>query len=240
MDESTDRTQSVAYSVAAIIGTTEKWKWLEERWNRILKREAVTYFKNSECLAGIGAFVHVPDETQRLSIRQELENLCISAKLTVIGITVEMAAFRAVVDTPAKLEAFSGGPYFHCYCTAIAQCALEVNRYRPGDVLAFGYDEDQEHAGQLTDVYRMLKTGNAEIAACLSTIAPFDDKTFVPIQAADLYAALVRRFSVPVLEKKMAEAEPDITAFQGTKAVLRIDVIGENDLAAHLERSGLK
>jgi hypothetical protein len=203
MDESSDGGGKTAYSVAVVVGTDEKWKWLEEKWQEVLSKHNIMYFRNADCVGVDGAFKHLrkdpnqadsEDRSRTLSIRNELMALCVTSRVTAFGITIDLADFNSVVDTPAKKEAFGGTPYYHAATWAIARCAQHVREHRPGDVLAFGFDEHEEYELELPRVFKELKERNLDIAPLLTSIAPFDDKTCIPVQVADLFAAIVRRF----------------------------------------------
>jgi hypothetical protein len=203
MDESSDGGGITAYSVAVVVGTDEKWKWLEEKWQEVLSTHNIKYFRNADCVGVDGAFKHFrknpnqadsEDRSRTLAIRNELMTLCVTSRVTAFGITIDLADFNSVVDTPTKKEAFGGTPYYHAATWAIARCAQHVREHRPGDVLAFGFDDHEEYALELPRVFRQLKERNLEIAPLLTSIGPLDDKTCIPIQVADLFAAIVRRF----------------------------------------------
>jgi hypothetical protein len=203
MDESADGENKVAFSVSAVVGTKAKWCWLEEQWQEILTKHNVKYFRNADCVGVDGAFKHFrkdpekvtqEDQAITLAIRNELIDLCITSRVTAYGITIDLADFKAVANTPERLEAFGGTPYYHAAAWAIVRCAKYVREERPGDTIAFGFDEHQEYGAELQRVFKELKEKDTNLASQLVTIGPFDDKTFIPIQVADLFASMIRRF----------------------------------------------
>lgn len=203
LDESVDGASKKAYSVAVVVGTKDKWSWIKQKWQEVLTKNNIKYFRNADCVGADGAFKHFrknpnqaddKDRSRTLAIRNELMNLCVNSRVTAFGITTDLSAFRSVVDTTAKKEAFGGTPYYHAATWAITRCAQHVKEHRPGDVLAFGFDEHEEYELELPRIFKELKERNADIAPLLTSIAALDDKTCIPVQVADLFAAIVRRF----------------------------------------------
>lgn len=233
MDESVDGESKIAYSIGAVIGTKEKWDWLERQWCTVLKREGVAYFSNKDCTGGVGPFSRIPEIGKRLAIREELFELCKVSRVTALGITIDLADYQSVVDTPAKKQAFGGTPHYHAATLAMIRCAQLIKENRPGDVLAIGFDEDEAYGADLLRVFKELKERNPEIAPCLATIAAFDDKTTISIQAADLFAAVIRRFGVS------ATPPPELAPLLGKGVLAEVRVCGKPCLEDHLKSVGL-
>lgn len=242
MDESVDGASKIAYSVAVVVGTNDKWKWLEEKWQQILSTNNIKYFRNADCVGVDGAFKHFrkdpnqvddEDRSRTLAIRNELMALCVDSRVTAFGITIDLSDYNAVVDTPAKEEAFGGTPYYHAATWAITRCAQHVKEHRPGDVLAFGFDEHEQYELELPRIFEELKQRNSVIAPLLKSIAALDDKTCIPIQVADLFAAIVRRFGP-------AGQPPSEFAPLKDKGILgEVLVCAKADLEDHLRSVGV-
>lgn len=191
MDESVDGANKIAYSVAVVVGTKAKWCWLEQQWQEVLSKNNIRYFRNADCVGVDGAFKHLrknpdqvddEDRSRTLAIRNELMNLCVDSRVTAFGITIDLGDFHLVVDSPAKKEAFGGTPYYHAATWAIARCAQHVREHRPGDVLAFGFDEHEEYESELQRVFQELKERNPDISPLLTSIARLDDKASIPVK----------------------------------------------------------
>jgi hypothetical protein len=242
MDESVDGTNKIAYSVAVVVGTDAKWCWLEEQWQEVLTKNKIQYFRNADCVGVDGAFKHFrknpaqaddEDKSRTLAIRNELMDLCVVSRVTAFGITIDLSDFHSVVNTPDKKEAFGGTPYYHAATWAIARCAQYVREHRPRDVLAFGFDEHEEYETELQRVFKELKERNPDIAPQLNSIAPLDDKTSIPVQVADMFAAIVRRFGP-------AGPPPQEFAPLKDKGILgEVLVCGKSCLEDHLRSVGL-
>jgi hypothetical protein len=202
MDESYYKGQEKVFAVSAVFAKEANWEILQEDWRKILKEEKISYFKSSECRAVDQQFrkfrrdkLKVTDVDRRkpAEIRRKLLSHMISARMTVTGFSVDMDAFQKVLNTPEKLESFNGTPHYYCYWWAILQCADIV---KGRDVsIAFGYDKDQQHGNILRDAFDDIKKARPDYAPHMATLAPFDDKVFIPIQVADLCASIIREYT---------------------------------------------
>jgi hypothetical protein len=204
MDESSDETKKKVFAVGALIGSDVQWAWLEEQWNRVLVRAGIAYFRTADCTGVDGQFLKFrkdatkqtqEEQASALEIRNELIDIIIDSRLSGIGVAVDMPAFHRIADTPQKLEAFGGDPYYHCYITTMTEIGVLLKNDLPEDYSAFGFDETEEHRDELIAVYKDFKHKNPDLASRMTTLAPFDDRLFIPIQAADIVASAVRRFA---------------------------------------------
>jgi hypothetical protein len=233
IDESVDGAGKIAYSIGAVIGTKQKWDWLEKQWRGVLDSESISHFSNKNCTGGDGPFLHIPEISKRFAIREELFELCKVSLVTALGITIDLHDFQVVVDTPEKKEAFGGTPYYHAASLAMTRCVQLIREDRPGDVLAFGFDEHEEYGADLLRVFRELKERNPDIAPYLTTITQFDDKTTIPIQVADLFAAVIRRFGVS------GTPPPELAPLVNKGILAEVRVCGRRCLEDHLREVGL-
>jgi hypothetical protein len=205
MDESVDKGEKKVFAVGAVIGHETQWAWLENEWKAILKPEGIEYFRANDCAAMTGQFLKFrknrykiteTEKTKAEGIRQKLLGRISESGVVGLGLAIDMDEFRAVANTAKKLDAFGGTPYYHCYFLAIEQAASIMRDKFPQGTLAFAYDEHQKYGAHLRDVFGVFKENNPSIARHMTTIAPFDDKTFTPIQVADLVASVVRRYTL--------------------------------------------
>jgi hypothetical protein len=206
MDESFD---DRVFSVGAVFAKDLGWQCLEGEWAAIFKPEGIKYFRTSDCLSVSGEFRKFRKE--RLQVTEverrkawEIMNKLVRAvaenRVTIVGFSVDMKAFRDVVNTPEKQEVFGGSHYYHCYYHAMAMC-VELIR-NANYQAAFGYDEDQQYGPPLREAYSEFKKRSPEYARHMSTLTPFDDKLLIPLQVADLAASIVRRYSESVLSQE--------------------------------------
>ena len=232
MDESVDGENKIAYSIGAVIGTKEKWEWLGAQWRSVLSREAIAYFSNKNCTGGDGPFLHIPQIENRLAIREELFELCKTSRITAVGITVDLADFQSVVDTPSEKGSIWRNATLYAATLAITRCALLIKEHRSGDALAFGFDEHEAYGADLLRIFKELKEKNPDIAPFLRTIAAFDDKTTIPIQVADLFAAVIRRFGVSAIPP------PELAPLLDKGILAEVRICGKPCLEDHLRSVG--
>ena len=62
-----------------------------------------------------GPFAAIADRSSRLAIRQELMEACRKSRVIAAGVTVDLAAFDTVVDTPEKKDAFGDTSTHQCW-----------------------------------------------------------------------------------------------------------------------------
>ncbi len=205
MDESADKGHKKVFAVGAMIGHETQWKLLEEKWNSILKPHRIKYFRANDCAAMTGQFLKFRKNKHRVTraerrigetIRHSLLEAIVESRMVGLGMAIDMDDFRAVASTPEKLDAFGSTPYYHCYFLMMEQCANVLKKHMPECALAFGYDDHQEYGEHLRDVYKQFKKNQTSIARNMTTIAPFDDRAFVPVQVADLVASIVRKHTL--------------------------------------------
>ena len=233
MDESADGDNKIAYSVAVVLGTKEKWAWLEKGWGNILQKYGLAYFSNKDCVAGTGPFAAMVDRSSRLAIRQELLEACRQSRIIAAGVTVDLTAFNAVVDTPAKRDTFGGTPHYYAATLIMTRFVQMVQADRPGDSLAFAFDKHEAYGDELLRVFKELKEKNLDLAPYLDSIVSLDDKSNIPIQVADLFASVVRRFGVS------ETPPPELAPLRDQGVLAEVRVCGAPCLEAHLRSAGL-
>lgn len=246
MDESVDGLAREIFAVGALIGSEVKWEWLHDEWNKILSREGLKYFRTADCVGVDGEFLRYranPDvitDSERaiaLGIRNELIDIIIGSRLSGVGVAVDLAAYSRIVDTSAKKEAFGNTPYYHCYLKAVTLVGDVFKNHLPKDFTAFGFDEHEQFAEYLVKVYSVFKQKNPDISPYLTTLAPFDDRVFIPIQAADLVASAVRRFAT--FDIRGGNIPKEWLRLQDGGAMGEVIVCDDADLKQHLLNSGI-
>jgi hypothetical protein len=247
MDESSDKTGAVLFSVGAVIGTVEKWQWIESEWRTVLKQEGLKYFRANDCAALTGQFLKfrsnrhkvTPAEKRKAeSVRHKLLEIIGDSRVTGVGMSIDMAAFRAAANTPEKLEAFGGTPYYHCYFLAMALCAELIKEHRPGDSVAYGFDDHQEYGAHLRNVFEDFKKVNPKIAPHMTTIASFDDKLVVALQVADLIASIVRKFNLWTIAKPRPSRPYEMRVLERNHIMGIMRLCGKPCLDAFLKDKG--
>ena len=248
MDESSDRGGQKVFAVGAVIGNDTKWQWLRDEWEAVLKQEGIAYFRSNDCAAMTGQFLKFRKNKHKVtpvekrkgeSIRHGLLERIADSRVTGVGIAVDMEDFHKVANTSERLEAFGGTPYYHCYFLTMAQCALLIRNNLPGDALAFGYDKHQQCGPHLRNVYGDFKRCNPDIAGHMTTIAPFDDRTFVPVQVADIMASIVRKYTLWKIEKPRPSRPYELRVLNKKHIMAIMRVCGTKCLSDFLRQKGL-
>jgi hypothetical protein len=248
MDESVDKDEKKVFCVGAVIGNDAKWQWLEGEWRAIFSSEGISYFKASDCAAMSGEFRKFRKDDNTATeiekrkgeeVRRKLLERMSESRVSSFGVSIDMDDFRAVTDTPEKLEAFGGTPFYHCYFLTMHQCAAQIKKHIPNDVLAFGYDEHQNYGPHLRSVYDDFKAKNPHVAPYMTTLAPFDDKVFVPIQVADLVASIVRKYTLWKIAKPRPSMPYELRLLERKNTMGEIDICQKSCLNDFLSEKGL-
>ena len=248
LDESVDANEKKAFSVGAVIGNEAKWQWIEREWKAALKSDGIQYFKASDCAALSGEFLKfrknpakatLVEKRKGESIRHKLLEIMGQSRITAFGVSIDMDDFRSVADTPQKLDAFGKTPFYHCYFLTMYQCASQIKKHVPNDVLAFGYDEHQNYGKHLQKVYDDFKTKNPDVAPYITTLTPFDDKRFIPVQVADLAASVVRRYTLWKIAKPRPSIPHELRVLEAKHTFGIINVCQKSCLLGFLSEKGL-
>jgi hypothetical protein len=246
MDESQDGAAKEVFAVGAVIGSEVKWEWLNDEWTKILNREGLAYFRTADCTGVDGEFLKyradpaIVTDSERetaLNIRNELIDVIIGSRLSGVGVAVDLVAFDRIADTSVRRELFGNTPYYHCYLKAVTLIGDVFKNHLPNDFTAFGFDEHEEYAQFLVAAYPVFKQKNPDIAPFMTTLAPFDDRVFIPIQAADLIASAIRRFATSDIQGKNMPKE--WMRLRDGGAVGQVIVCDDADLKQHLLNNGI-
>jgi len=241
MDESHYRDHQRVFAVSAIFAKWDRWQMLIGDWQRIFKSEGIKYFKSSDCGAVNGEFRKFRRDERRITdaerrkcnaIRHSLLMCFLDAKITVTGFCVNMDAWEEVVNTPERLALFKGSPFYYCYLWAMMQCAEIVKGTQFS--LAFAYDQEQEHGPLLQEAFNELKRVRVDYAPYMRTIAPFNDHDFVPIQAADLIASIIRQYAAWKILKPRPGIPHEWKLLREARVVASVRVSGTKQLANDL------
>jgi hypothetical protein len=248
MDESADRGEQKVFCVGAVIGSDAKWQWLKDEWDAILKPEGLSYFRSNDCATINGEFLKFRKDRYKVSpaekkkgedIRHKLLEKISDSLVTGVGMAIDMDDFRNVANTPAKLESFGGTPYYHCYFLTMEQCALIVKQHLSEVALAFGYDEHQKYGPHLESVYGDFKRNRPELAPHMTTLAPFDDRTFIPVQVADVIASVVRKYTLWKIAKPRPRRPHELRLLEKKHTMSIMRVCGTPCLNEFLKDKGL-
>jgi hypothetical protein len=255
-DDSADRGRGNVLTVGAFMGFPGMFVEAERKWDVLLKKHNLEYFKASECQARDGQFhpnrlMMDPRAAQTFAeiVRHELGKILTEEHLGGIAMSLDMKAFRKVLAEQADAKViFGSDPYIYMFKRLIIDCIHRMNVEHPEDPekkddrayqmlrtmpLAFVFD-DHSHWQEAEESYRLLRD-DPYISPRLGSISHANDKKVLPLQMADLCAYEARY-------KTMTEwgLEPERVEFarmEKKHAFYAISVILEKHLLEQLEKA---
>lgn len=228
-DDSGSDTGSRWYVLAGFISSVEDWKAVSAKWHRVLNKEpSLRYFKMSEAMAMDGQFRNgwtVPLRNQRI-----LELVDIIAELDPprVYCFLNRSNFNTFVKGIIRGDAFND-PYFILFyhlILSIAANAKSLSWSRDCDFIFDDQGKLGENAVKRWDWMRQNIDGTnaANVSAYLGAPPIFrDDVKFLPLQAADMLAWLVRDCLTQKGDNMEEMARTALKHLEGRK-ILRIHV----------------
>ena len=190
------------FILGGFIASAERWAKFADEWQSILGKAPypIEYYKSSEAFRLKGQFEKW-SEAQRDQLHLDLASLIKDAALHRIGMKISHSEFHKQVRSlpvPARLHT-TDFPAAWLYTQLLIAIASVVHSKFPGEVCDVIFDEQQALDVELN---RMWGTYNKALSDKFSVVPadvipnpPIfrDDKTFVPLQAADLFVGAARR-----------------------------------------------
>ncbi len=179
-------------SFCGLCVTSAKLEKFQEEWRELLQRNGLSYLKVSDAFnAKYRLSPIIPAQTFRERIdalRPFVSCLTQWFELGVaVGIGVE--AFKRTAEHLKRQISGGDNPFYMAFRTALI---LFADHRQADDSLAIVFDDDEETAKHCLDYYRKMKIEDPGYRSAFSSITFADDKVYLPLQAADLLAGLVR------------------------------------------------
>lgn len=211
------------YLLAGLIASVDEWSALSDEWDAaLLEPPALSYFKLSQALS-------MKDEFDRSrGWTEELRNGRV-ARLAKITRTHVKAGYTVIVQKDAYDE-FVGAyshkypdlkdPYHFCFFQIIDAVTKSRSWLGYSSGLDYVFDEHGLVGSRALDYWKALKLKMPwESPDDLGSSPAFrDEKKFAPLQAADLWAGLVRGVEEEMLTPgRMGIRQPWLDVFSGMK-----------------------
>lgn len=195
MDDSADRERKTVFSVAGFIGETSDWFEVERHWRKRLDRENLDYFRTWECVNLEGEFQRKLVDVHGLTTARvianallaDLKQIVSTSPIYAYSLAVLMEDYRQVLSEPEGKIVLDPDPYLQAHYQLIGIVLEAVSSFPTHQIAAFLYDEHSK-AHRLQNGWETYKKSNPKWARHAGTLAPLDDKQFIPIQVADLLA----------------------------------------------------
>lgn len=212
MDESFDPKHEGKYRgffvVGGMLGRGVAIFELERRWEQLLERHGLAYFKASQCENGWKEFAKFVSDCKNItkeeravlnSISLEFIELIVhpvvldqTHYLTCYGVGIQQEDFYKVIKSNRARKVLGDSPYRLAYDFAFIQGARLMKEL--GDWGAsFVCDEHEIHSPLAPAAYDKLKDTNPEAAQYMLSFSTIDEKLCALVQAADAVVYEVRR-----------------------------------------------
>jgi hypothetical protein len=193
LDDSGSGKKEPFFALAGFISTVEAWAEFSNAWEKALAADpAIPYFKMSNAYAQRGVF----NGWEREAIAKKV------SLLTDVIKSHAMVRISSSMDRRAYDKYVSGNPpdgiddpYFLCFYQVIYATALFQQKYGWNSQIKWVFDEQGKLGKMTVDWWHRFKGyARDDVKALIGSPPTFEnDKKFMPLQAADLYAGALRR-----------------------------------------------
>jgi hypothetical protein len=248
-DESWDEKQQKILVIAGIMGLAYQWEKVEWRWQSLLDKYEIAYYRATEAETANGQFDKppyrtpgVPVSAEQFKLLQEVKDeffiAATSGKVSGAAIGIPIQVFNEVADTPQKLAQFGGTPYYICaHITMISLLVAVRHVMHAKDLVVFRFDRQKDFESEMKRVHADLEKPGGEYRPQIGSIRFEDKKKLLPLQVADTLAYECRKF----LEKEIADpnavARPELQRLKDEEKIFQISSCGKECLEDYLNNS---
>jgi hypothetical protein len=212
MDESFDPKHKGKYRGFFVVGGMMGRGWaifeLERRWEQLLEKHGLAYFKASQCENGWKEFAKFVSDCKNIteeeravldSISLEFIELIVhpvildsTHYLTCYGVGILQEDFYEIIKSDHARRVLGDSPYRLAYDLAFIQGARLMKELGEWGA-SFVCDEHEVHSLLASAAYYKLKETNPDAARYMLSFSSVDEKKCAPVQAADAVIYEVRR-----------------------------------------------
>lgn len=205
IDDSGSEPQSQFFILGGFIASHEEWARFCDEWDSALKQPpALAYFKMTEAANLIGEFspnkgwTEAGRDDRLITLARIVRK---HAKVRVSALMPYEAFTKHITTIPASARTLSSdNPYCMLFLQTILAVATFGDRYGIDSACDFIFDEQVGFSGEVMRQWPQFKqilqtVPRSDIASFVGSPPIFrDEKKFLPLQAADLYAWQVRNY----------------------------------------------
>ncbi len=210
--------------MGGFVAPAEKWADFAAEWQEILDmRPSIAYLKMNEAAAHAGQFWHWSDERrdERIALFFSLIE-----KYATVGITsavpteIYNAVFRKHISKEWK---HLKHPYYMLFFGIVHSISIHFERIGHTDPIDFIFDSQPDQTKRIMEAWDYLRVaGDPKLRHLVANPPIFrDDRTTLPLQAADLHAWWMHRVYCDTWLKRPAPRPP----FAGKKAALNVPML---------------
>ena len=195
VDDSGGKGQTRHFVLAALAGHSESWMQFSEEWRSCLADSpAIRSFKMREAASCSGQFRGINDEQRNAKLRALAKIINRHARL----ITCSVIDLEAHAETWARGDKYQRDPYFYPFHNSIAAICFSLWDKGWRERFEIVFDDDVIFGPRAKRWYPVIKTIIEHREPEAATILPIEplfrsDDDFLPIQAADLFAWVIRK-----------------------------------------------
>jgi hypothetical protein len=229
-DDSGSDVGSRYYVLGGFIATVDQWKAVSDAWAKILAREGLAYFKMSHAMALDGQFRRGWSAALRNKLILELVDVVTEINPWRIECFVNRSLFETFVKGIVPTEIFND-PYFMLFYQIVFAVCANAERIGWSQDCDFIFDE-QGKLGDLTRAkWEWMKQNIDDIQSQFaisqylgSRPIPRNDVTFRPLQAADMFAWLVRDCMIVGGDKMEETPRAALKLLEGREKIVRLHI----------------
>jgi hypothetical protein len=228
-DDSGSDIGSRYYVLAGFLAPVEQWKGVANAWAGIIDREGLRYFKMSEAMALDGQFRRGWTAPLRNNLILELIDVVTAINPWRIESFVNRKLFDTFVKGILSARAFDD-PYFMLFYQIILSVAANAERIGWNSDCDFVFDEQGELEDVTKSKWEWVKEnidgmGGINLRDNLGSRPLFrNDITFRPLQAADMFAWLVRDCMIQTAPNMQEISRVALRYLEGTGKIIRLHI----------------
>ncbi len=208
VDDSGSDPSAYEFVLGGVVMSAGQWRRWQDDWIGVLRAPpAVEYFKASEVwernIAKESPFRLLSDEDRRRKVESLVDVTC-EYQPKIFSCRIKWRAFERFSNDYA-LSSGKDSPYFWLYYGIITMCAYQVNHIEANPIpVDFVFDNQNKIGRRAKDYYHIFESScSEEVQAVLGAEPKFDDeRTAIPLQAADLVAWYRRKDSLDTLHSE--------------------------------------
>lgn len=190
---------SLAMCVAGYVSTPRRWKKFEREWEELLREEGISAFHRTDLESLRKEFKGWTVERRDRVVKRAHK---IIKRWALMGVAVGFPfdLYERIIHTPELRKRFSK-PYALCTMRCIIPLSEWATEQGYRDPINYVFDRGDEGRGQVLNAFRLSDHDRYLLGTC-----QFEDKKkFVPLQAADVLAYEVYKFTTEQVVKGGAE-----------------------------------
>jgi len=196
IDDSGSSPGEPIFVLAGFISTVEEWAQFSIEWKAVLDRSpGLEYFKMSEAFSRVKQFNELRWTEEAIRDRvMELAQVIAGHAIARVNVTMLKADWDRLIG--GRVHPSIDHPYFFCFYQTLLAVVHHQRQHGWDTKIDFIFDEEGELGAETARWYSWFKAAAPKLSYRYLSGPPIhrDDKKFLPLQAADLYAGQIRQF----------------------------------------------